>query len=84
MADLVGSLACRDVVEFVTERFEAALPPDRAAGWDEHVAQCDGCAGYVAQFRTTIRAVRAIPSEPDVAARDRVAGVWPQARRGLP
>jgi anti-sigma factor RsiW len=83
MADR-DALACRDVVELVTERIEGALPRAQAVAWDRHVAACDGCATYVAQYRTTIRAVRALPSDLEADTRKRLGEVWDRVSERRP
>ena len=79
MAERPAPLICRDLVELVTERFDEALPPEQAAAFDGHIAGCDGCAAYVAQFRTTIRALRALPSELAASEQARAVAAWRRA-----
>ena len=47
-------LACQELVEIVTEYLEGGLTDAERQRFDEHVAECDGCANYVEQIRTTI------------------------------
>jgi anti-sigma factor RsiW len=80
MADRSAApLVCRDLVELVTERLDGALSAPEAAAFDAHIADCDGCAAYVAQFRTTIRAVRAVSDELEATERARLVGAWRRA-----
>jgi anti-sigma factor RsiW len=74
-------LACRDLVELVTERLDEALPAGEAAAFDAHIAGCDGCAGYVAQLRTTVRAIRALPGALDATQQARLLATWRRATR---
>ena len=48
-------LACQEVVELVTDYLDEALGPADRARFDEHLRDCDGCAAYLRQLRTTIR-----------------------------
>jgi anti-sigma factor RsiW len=48
-------LTCRELVELVTAYLEGDLPPDEAARLERHVADCDGCAMVLDEFRDTIR-----------------------------
>ena len=47
-------LSCRELVELVTDSFEDALPPEQRARFEAHVAECDACATYLEQMRTTL------------------------------
>jgi Putative zinc-finger len=71
-----AGLPCVDVVELVTDYLEDALPPDRRADFEEHVAGCDGCRAYLEQMRATIRAAGTLREEampPEVRERFREA-----------
>jgi anti-sigma factor RsiW len=48
-------LACRELVELVTDYLEDALPADVRERFEAHLAECDACDAYVEQVRTTIR-----------------------------
>jgi MFS family permease len=68
-------LACRELVELVTDYLDDVLPPGWRDGVASHLADCDGCTEYVRQIRTTIEALgglRAHPAQP--AAPDRSTG----------
>ena len=77
MADSREHVTCQEVVELVTAYLEGALPPDRAALFEQHVNFCDGCEWYLDQMRTTIAAVGRI-EEADVppAMRDRLLAAF--------
>ncbi|MGE3288683.1 MAG: anti-sigma factor [Pseudonocardia sp.] len=47
-------VACRELVELVTEYLEDALPRDEAAAVEAHLADCPPCRAYLAQMRATI------------------------------
>ena len=47
-------LACKEVVELVTEYLEGALLPEQRAQLEEHLADCPGCRNYMEQVRLTI------------------------------
>jgi anti-sigma factor RsiW len=68
----VPGLACREVVELVTDYIEGALPPDEAARVETHLAACDGCTTYVEQIRETIRLAGRV-SEEQISAEAREA-----------
>jgi anti-sigma factor RsiW len=48
-------LACRELVELVTDYLEGALPEAERARFEAHIAACPGCTAYLEQMRTTIR-----------------------------
>ena len=55
-------LSCQELVELVTDYFEGALPPEQRARFEAHLIECDACATYLEQMRTTLVLTRA--SEP--------------------
>ena len=48
-------LACKELVELVTEYLEGALSPAERARFEAHLATCTGCTRYLEQIRQTIR-----------------------------
>jgi len=51
---LAEDIACRELVERLTDYLEDTIPaPDRAR-IDAHLALCDGCTNVLDQLRTTI------------------------------
>ena len=48
-------LACRELVELVTDYLEGALPSRERERFEAHLAECDACDAYVEQVRATIR-----------------------------
>ena len=56
-------LACRELVELVTDYFEGQLSPADRERFERHIAGCDGCSTYVEQMRVTLRALGRIPEE---------------------
>lgn len=69
--------ACREFVDRVTAYLDDALPGDRMAIIDAHLAECDGCTEYLEQIRVTIDALGNMrgpdPSPPPAEARDNAA-----------
>lgn len=57
-------LACRELVELVTDYLEDALEPPARARVDAHLAACEGCMTYLEQVRATIAATHHLPAEP--------------------
>ena len=49
-----ADIACRDLVEMVTDYLEGTLPPARAAAVRAHLAECEDCTAYVELMRHSI------------------------------
>jgi anti-sigma factor RsiW len=49
------ALACRELVELVTEYLDGSLSRRDRARFDAHIAGCPNCTAYLEQFRETIR-----------------------------
>ncbi len=47
-------LTCQELVEIVTEYLEGGLTDAKRHQFEEHIAECGGCANYVDQIRRTI------------------------------
>jgi anti-sigma factor RsiW len=56
-------LRCQEMVELVTLYLDGALDAATQARFEQHLQQCEGCAGYLEQFRTTVDAIGAIREE---------------------
>jgi hypothetical protein len=50
-------LACRELVDLVTDHLDGVLPPDLRAAVEAHLADCDGCGEYLRQIRATVEAL---------------------------
>jgi predicted anti-sigma-YlaC factor YlaD len=48
-------MACRELVEVITEYLEGTLDPVERRRFEQHLAGCAGCRDYLEQMRTTIR-----------------------------
>jgi anti-sigma factor RsiW len=51
----VAPIACRELVELVTDYLEGALSAEQHARFENHIAGCDGCTAYLEQMRETVR-----------------------------
>ena len=56
-------IACRELVELVTDYFEGALSRRDRHRFERHIAACDGCRTYVEQMRLTSRALGGLTEE---------------------
>ena len=70
-------IACQELVELVTAYLDDALPPAERARVEAHLAECDDCSAYVAQFVQTLSALGALAGEElDAGARDSLLAVF--------
>lgn len=51
-------LACKELVELVTDYLDGVLPPDLKGKFQQHLNGCGGCGEYVRQIGLTIRALQ--------------------------
>ncbi|HEV7652937.1 MAG TPA: zf-HC2 domain-containing protein [Actinophytocola sp.] len=58
----MSDLACDELVELVTEFLDGALDPATERRVTDHLALCDGCTTYVAQFRATVDELGHLPA----------------------
>ncbi len=77
-------MACRELVELVTDYLECRLSARDRARFEAHLADCEYCATYVEQMRQTIRTLGRIPEESiSSEARDALLTAfrgWPRER----
>ena len=75
-------LACREVVEMVTDYFERALPADQADRLERHLDACPGCSEYLEQMRTLAGSLGGVAVEElPVEMRDKLLAAFREARR---
>ena len=48
------ALACKELVELITDYLEGALAEHDRVRLEDHLALCDGCSSYLEQMRATI------------------------------
>jgi anti-sigma factor RsiW len=54
---------CNELVELVTAYLDESLDLEARARFDLHLLECDGCANYLQQFRTTVATVGRIQGD---------------------
>ena len=57
-------LVCREFVELVTDYLEGTLPDVERARMDTHLAECDGCSGYLEDMRRLVGSLQEAPAPP--------------------
>ena len=60
-------LVCQEFVELVTDYLEDRLPAGERARFEAHLAECDGCAGYLEDMRGMIATMGVVtePADPE-------------------
>lgn len=58
-------LSCQELVELITEYLEDALDADRRAAFEEHLAICPPCRGYLREIRVTAQTAGSL-NESDI------------------
>ena len=55
MEDITTDLACKELVEIITDYLEQTLPDNDRARFDAHLMTCPPCREYVAEMQNTLR-----------------------------
>ena len=64
-------LVCREFVQLVTDYLDGRLPDAERARFEAHLAECDGCDGYLEDIRHLVGSLRETPvPPPDAATRE--------------
>ena len=75
-------LACRELVEIVSDYLEGALPEADRERFEAHLEVCEGCRRYLDQMRTTIRVVGTLTEDDlDPGARDQLLQLFREWNR---
>jgi len=74
-------LACREFVELVTDYLEGTLAEDERVRFEAHLAECDGCAGYLQDMRRMVDALHGVRGpEPDPVTRQALTRAFHELR----
>jgi len=74
-------LVCREFVELVTDYLEGALPQDERVRFEAHLAECDGCTGYLEDMRRLAGSLQEAPEPPpDPATREALLRAFRELR----
>ena len=57
-------MTCRDVIEFLSDYYEGALPESERALFDAHLAECPDCVAYLKAYEQTVRLEKHACDEP--------------------
>jgi len=76
-------LACRELVEVVTDYLEGELPDEQVGRLERHLETCSGCSEYLEQMRTLAGSLGGIAVESLPAdVRDGLLDAFRESRRG--
>ena len=74
-------LVCREFVELVTDYLEGRLSDADRARFEAHLAECDGCAGYLQDIRRIADTLHSLPAPPpDPATRETLVRAFRDVR----
>ncbi len=75
--DTLPGLACREVVELITNYLEGALPAEDRLTFERHLDECPHCSAYLVQMQATIAASGGIRAEElDPAKREELVALF--------
>lgn len=60
---MARGLACKELVELITDYLEGTLPRRVRKRVEKHLAVCDGCTAYLEQMRFMIEAAGRLTEE---------------------
>ena len=70
-------LSCQELVELITEYLEDAMAQEERAAFEEHLAICPPCRGYLLEIRRTVEAAGRLRSDDIPAgAREQMLAVF--------
>jgi anti-sigma factor RsiW len=74
-------LVCQEFVELVTDYLEGTLPDSERRRFEAHLAECDGCSGYLEDMRRLVATLPQTPSAPpDPATRQALLAAFRDLR----
>lgn len=64
------TVTCQELITFLADYVDGALPVDRRAEFERHLAVCQSCQAYLASYRDTIRLARGGAAAPELRVED--------------
>jgi len=78
-----SDLACKELVELITDYLEGALSYDDRTRFEEHLVTCGGCREYLRQMRSVIDLSRKLSEEPlPKSVRDELVTIFRRWKSG--
>jgi anti-sigma factor RsiW len=75
------TLACKDVVELVTEFLGNSLAPEDRARIEQHLLVCPPCTAHFEQMKTTVELTAALREPSSTGADERLLALFRQWRQ---
>lgn len=76
-------LPCREIIAFLTDYLDGALPLETRSEFDRHLAVCPSCVAYLAGYRDTIRMAKGASRDADAdPPEELVRAIVASVRRG--
>jgi anti-sigma factor RsiW len=80
---MTDDIACRELIELLTDYLEDALDPATRRAIDAHLRGCDGCTRALEQLRQTIRIAGSLtPEHLETPEREALRSVFLRWREG--
>lgn len=57
-------LRCQEFVELVTQYVEGVMPEEERARFEGHLAECEGCSGYLEDMRRLVGSLHEVAEPP--------------------
>jgi anti-sigma factor RsiW len=77
-------LVCREFVELVTDYLEGMLSEEERIRFEAHLADCDGCDGYLEDMRRLVGSLHELPEPPpDPATREALVRAFRDLRESI-
>jgi anti-sigma factor RsiW len=57
-------LRCKEFVEVVTQYVEGVMPDDERMRFEAHLAECEGCSGYLEDMRRLVGSLHEVVEPP--------------------
>ena len=55
---------CKEFVELVTQYVEGVMPEEQRARFEAHLAECEGCSGYLEDMRRLVGSLHEVAEPP--------------------
>jgi anti-sigma factor RsiW len=76
-------LVCSEFVQLVSDYLEGCLPAAEHVRFEAHLAQCDGCTGYLEDVRRMVGSLHEVTlAPPDRATRETLLRAFGELREG--
>lgn len=76
-------LVCSEFVQLVSDYLEGALPDEERRRFEAHLAECDGCAGYLEDVALVIGSLNEVTlPAPDPHTRETLTRAFRELRGG--